>query len=323
MKRLFYGLFLAPCFLLLSACQKPLPASQQQILGLTSINSASIADNALIIGSLQNGAAVYTGNLKAPAFQWRMQATQNPPIEHITSSNKSSTAITSSGNTLALWDLNTGQALHYLSAPAPITAIAINTLGTLGIVGLSNNSALIIDLIKGGIRHTLNCQSAITSVAIWQDTLAITGEEANLATLWSLKNTSVIATQKHADGVTQVGFSPSGQLALSASRYDAIYLWQTQKEARVIDTISTKAKAMRAGKRLVAFEFLDEKNLLLGYSDRLVETRTIAKSAPNNQWQLSKKMLFSRDSTALISVGTQKNTPIAITSNGVLHTLAP
>ena len=80
MKRLFYGLFLAPCFLLLSACQKPLPASQQQILGLTSINSASIADNALIIGSLQNGAAVYTSNLKAPAFQWRMQATQIHPL---------------------------------------------------------------------------------------------------------------------------------------------------------------------------------------------------------------------------------------------------
>ncbi|MDZ7925244.1 MAG: hypothetical protein U5M23_14580 [Marinagarivorans sp.] len=320
MTRLYF--FLIPCLFLFSACQPTAAPYTSEYLLLKSINSAAISEAYLIIGSLDQGALVYSKSLKAPIYHWHMGA-NDPAIDAIAIASNAPTAITTSANNLVIWDLATGKSRHFLTAPAGINSVAINDEGSLAALGLANQQAIVIDLNKGGIIHTLNHRSAINTVALWQKTRLLTGEEANQATLWSLTSGKQIATQSHGDGVTKVGFLNKGELALSSSRYDAIKIWQTQENGQLKNTLSTRKKAMQAGKRLVDFATLNNAELLLGYSDRAIEWRKRGEEKIETRWNLTKKIPLTIDSKALIAVGIFNHQKVAVTSNGQLHTLEP
>ncbi len=315
----FYFLFF-PCLFLLCACQPKAAPYSSEALALRSVHSAAISEAYLIIGSLDKGAFVYSQNLKAPIYHWHMGA-NDPAVDNIAIANNAPTAITTSGSNLVIWDLGTGKSRHFLSAPAKINAVAINSDGSLAAFGLANHQAIVIDLNKGGIIHNFSHRSAVNAIALWGNQLLLTGEESNQSILWSLASGKQIISQQHEDGVTRVGFLQDGQLALSSSRYDTIKIWQTQENNPIHSTLSTRAKAMQAGKRLVDFVFFSETELLFGYSDRTVEWRALGDANTKLTWNLSKKMPLTTDSKALIAVGFFNHQKVAITSNGQLHTL--
>lgn len=328
-KRLL-ALVVACIFSAILGCDRAEKPIKAYTISDSHIISADISNNAILLGSLENGTKAYLTqpldkDLTTPNFKWRMQTDYSPPITALAYSEQANKAITSSGSNLVIWDTTNGQSLHHLSAPASINAIAINTQGTLAVLGLANNTANIIDLVRGGVKRSYSHQSEVLSVAIYDESWVITGQERNKAILWSLDSDEARHEMQHNDGVTLVGFSPDGKLAISASRYDKAKLWHVLDTHNEVLNINMSAMALKAGKRLIGFDFIgkdqQQSNLLLAYSDRTVDLINLKTQETLRHWTLAKKYLFAKDNTAVINLGTYQGNALVATSDGTVHIL--
>jgi DNA polymerase III psi subunit len=306
---------------LLSACQefeKPLDSQQ---ISPYAVVSASITHNGIFLGTLENGAVAYLSSATEPNYYWRNNTPNQQPIVAIAYAAKKHKALTASANTLTIWDTQSGKNLHYLSSPAAINALAINQAGTVALLGLANKTALAIDLEHGGIIQTLVHSSQVVSVSLLDNGLMLTGEKNNKAHLWMAGKDQPLFTQEHGDSVTLVRFSADGSLAVSASRYDIIKIWQTTGDFAMTDQISSKARALKAGRRALDVAFIDSQTLLILYSDRVVEKRNINEKSMLKAWDLSTNRFLAKDSSAVIAIGQFDDLWQVATSKGVLFTL--
>ncbi len=327
MKRFFFattllhlGILVAACSL--SACSKALKPISHVNISQNTISAGLITQDILLLGSLSQGTAVHTQSLEQPNYLWRTASPQNP-VTAVAYSPGKHQAFTASGNNLTIWDTQTGQSLHYLSAPAAINAIAINPAGTRALLGLDNNQAQVLNLDIGGIVQTLTHSSRVLSVAFSQQFM-LTGEEANKAHVWQLGQKTPIATHTHNDGVTKVGFSPDGQYAITASRYDETKLLTLKppKNITLAHSIPLRAMALKAGKRLVDFYFISHNQVLWAYSDHTIEQYDIQQYRTLATWSTAKSQGLAKDTSAVIALGQFQKKWWVLHSNGTLFELA-
>lgn len=307
----------------LSACTKPLkPISQLQVSQNT-ISAGLIEPQIMLLGSLTKGTAAHTQSLEQPSYLWSMgSSSQNNPITAIAYNAKTQQALTASNNQLVIWNTKTGQSKHFLSAPAKINAIAINPNGTHAILGLQNHQAQVLNLNIGGITQTLAHNSPVLSVAFNEQYL-LTGEENNKAHLWQLGQKKAAYTHQHNDGVTKTGFSPNGQYAITAGRYDTITLLNVKnpKNISTAQTIAIKAMALKAGKRLIDFKFTNNTQILLAYSDNIIQHYDMQQKIVLKQWSTAKKTMLAKDNSTIIALGQYQNKWWVLNSAGKLFEL--
>ena len=326
MKRFFFtstlwriGLLAAACSA--SACTKTLKPVGHIDISQNTISVGLITPDILLLGSLTQGTTAHTHNLEQPSYLWRT-ATPNSPITALAYTPAKHQALTASGNNLIIWDTRTGQSLHYLSASATINAIAINPAGTRALLGLDNHQAQVLNLEVGGIVQTLTHSSPVLSVA-FNKQFMLTGEEANKAHLWQLGHKVPIATHIHNDGVTKVGFSPDGRYAITASRYDETQLLalKNPKKITLVHSIPLRAMALKAGKRLVDFYFINHTQVLWAYSDHTVEQYDIQQYRTLATWSTAKKQSLGKDNSAVVALGQFQKKWWVLHSNGTLFEL--
>lgn len=314
---------LAGLSFVISGCEQSTRVTAYTEFSQYSLSTATISPAGIVAGSIENGSIAHLNSLTQANYLWRTGSiTQSQqPVSAVALSANKPVAITASGSTLNLWDTQSGESRQYLSAPAAINAVAINPNGTRAAFALDNNTAVIINLDRGGIVQILVHESPVLSVAINDKGFVLTGEEANKAKLWRLGVEEPLFTQTHNDAVTLVAFDPSGDIAASSSRYDSINFWQTKEDYETLYRISGKAMALKAGRRAVDIAFVQSRTALVAFSDNTIELKDFSLDTPKKKWALGKKTILARDNSTLIAIGQFKNIWRALMSNGHIYDL--
>ena len=302
----------------LTACSPPKGQVKTEELVAASTRISASNSHWLLLGTQAQGAYALTDTPLTPRFHWRTNKDFPTPITAIAIAANAPKAITATNDQLVIWNSDTGQAAHYLSAPAVINALAINNEGTLAALALTNNTAVIINLVRGGVVNTFTHKSPVLSIAISGEHL-LTGEEANNAHLWQINQGTPLENFEHKDGVNYVAFGPANTL-VTAGRYDATKFWD-KTSGKIKATISSSAKAMDAGRRAIGVIFESADQVVIGYSDSTIERVNLATETTSKKWVVSTSTPFTKSGASLVGIEQVGGNIYAISSDSRAHRL--
>jgi WD40 repeat protein len=210
----------------------------------------------------------------------------------------------------------------------------LNRSASLALLGLDDNTAVIFDIQRGGVRRTFAHQNRVRSVDFNENaTLAITGSEDYTAAVWDTRSGKLISKIKHDDDVQLVKLSDDGKMALSVSKYDKAIVWDPRTAEKIAE-VPLRAEHLRRGLRFSAARFSkDNRYLLTGRPDRVVQLWRLASETSDaednkemsevGRWVLPKRKAWKPSNSAVLDLafGEQKDTFVAVGSNGFIHHL--
>jgi len=319
--------FVCVLSLVLSGCSRdpgPLNSTEVAIKGIQAAALSSDGKH-LSIGSVHHGGSLWRTADGERLFNWNHQ---NDGYSTIIASDFSADgrwALTAETHTLVLWDMQTGEASRFWTAPGDVLSVSLSNNGNYALLGLNNFSAVLFDIKRGGIKRTLQHSNRVRSVDLSDDgNFALTGSEDYTSVFWDLRTGQALQTITHNDDVQIVALSGDGRLAMSAGKYDKALLWETQT-GKVIGDVPLAAENLSRGMRFTAARFSnDGRQLLTGRPDQIVQlwdTRSLTQLA---RWRLPKRDAWKPTSASVIAVGFTGNSNRfrAAASNGFVHTIA-
>ena len=320
---LYLGTLLA-LFIVTGCSAKPPDTSFDVTVDGVYSGALSSDANAAVIGSLNHGGAYWQLNPKERLFDWNHSVDVASVITACALSPDGRYAMTAEQQTLVLWDTQTGEDITYWRAPANIAAIAIsdNTdKGVLAALALDNHTAVIFNASRGRIVREFLHQHRVRSVAISADgSTLLSGAEDQQAIYWSITEGREISRHSHSDEVRLSVLSPDLTLAFSVSKYDTATVWQTV-DGQPIGNVPILGDALRRGRTFSTARFSrDNRWLVTGSSDRLVQLWQLPELEEVARWELPKRSSWQPTGATVIDVGFNNHDEVvAIASNGIVH----
>ena len=312
---------------ILSGCSgDPGPIKSTEV-AIKGIQAAAISNDGkhASIGSVHHGGSLWRTADGERLFNWNHKSEDYSTVIASDFSADGRWALTAETHTLVLWDMQTGEASRFWTAPGDVLSVSLSSNGNYALLGLNNFSAVLFDIKRGGIKRTLQHTNRVRSVDLSEDgNFALTGSEDYTSVFWDLRSGKALQTITHSDDVQMVAMSADGRLAMSASKYDKALLWETQT-GKVIGDVPLAAENLARGMRFTAARFSnDGRQLLTGRPDQVVQlwdTRSLTQLA---RWRLPKRDAWKPTSASVTAVGFTENSNrfIAAASNGFVHTLA-
>lgn len=312
---------------LLCACngaQSPSESLEVATVGLHA-GTLDATGTRAVVGSLYQGGSFWQLDSRARKFNWNHNRDEFTTIIHTAFASNSDYALTADASALVLWNTRTGEALRYWSAPGEILDAALGPMGNIALLGLSDHTAVLFDIQRGGILYRLPSDNRVRSVDLSRNgRMAITGSEDATATLWDTSTGKQLRKIKHNDDVQLVRLSPDGNLALSVSKYDKALIWQT-RDGKALGELPLNAEHLKRGMMFSAARFSDDNTkLLTGRPDQMVQLWRLPDLVEVERWRLPKRKRWKPGGAAVLDVSfdAQVSRFHAIASNGFIHTLA-
>ncbi|MBX2858376.1 MAG: hypothetical protein KTR17_06915 [Cellvibrionaceae bacterium] len=304
---------------------------------LSPIRSAEIASKGLysakitrrsdfiVAGSINHGGSLWRLTDHERLFNWNHKNGEFSSILTADFSAQGKLALTADTNTLVLWDVQSGQARRFWSAPAEILDIALAANGKHALLGLSDSTAVIFDVINGGVKRKFQHSKAVISVDFSADgRLALSGSSDQTAILWNVASGEKLKTFRHRDEVPLVKLSDDGKLAFTVGKYDSAILWNTVNGEK-LGELPLQAQYMKRGVRFTAAVFsAGNQYLLTGRPDQIVTLWHSENLQPKQRWKLPKRKAWKPVNAAVLSLafGQKTNTFIAVSADGFIHYLS-
>lgn len=309
---------------LFSACETAQEPTSSIEVASKGIHGAALSDDGShsAIGSINHGGSFWAHDSQERLFNWNHKENEFTTIVAADFSSDGRWVLTANPFNLVLWDSNSGRGERFWTAPGEILDAELGPGANMAILGLSDHTAVIFNIKRGGILRTLEHQNRVRSVDLSRDgRLAITGSEDYTAKLWDVSSGENLTTFKHDDDVQLVKLSPDGSRALSVSKYDRAIVWDTQT-GESVGEIPLAKQHIKRGVRFTSARFNEDGTLLLtGRPDQLVElwdTTTLERLA---RWKAPKRDAWKPTSAAIVDVAFSENDEAfyAIASNGFIH----
>ncbi len=311
---------------LLCGCGNSARPSASLEVAVRGVHGASLSDDGryLVIGSINHGGSFWDIENRQRIFNWNHQENKVTTIVSADISGQGKWALTANPFHLVLWDTQSGRGERFWSAPGEILDAELGPNASMAILGLSDHSAVIFNIRRGGILRTFNHNGRVRSVDLsGNGKLALTGSEDYSASLWDVTSGKKLTSLKHEDDVQLVKLSSDGTLALSVSKYDRALIWQTNS-GDVIGEVPLRKERIKRGITFTCAKFSDDNALLLtGRPDQLVELWEVATLNNLARWKLPKRDAWKPTSAAVVDVsfGKDRQNFLAIASNGFVHLL--
>lgn len=277
-----------------------------------------------IIGSVHHGISLWRIEDQERLYDWSHQAEDNTTLVAADFSGDNQWGLTADVHNLALWNLQSGEAERYWRAPGTILSARLNHDASAALLGLSDHTAVLFDIRRGGILQTLQHQNRVRSVALSSDgDRALTGSEDYSAIAWDLNTGEPLARAQHQQEVQLVALSPDGSLALSVSKYDKALIWHTQS-GETLGEIPLGAERMKRGLSFTTARFsADNAWLLTGRPDQIVTLWQVSDLSIAKHWRLPKRKAWKPTGAAVLDVafGAENNRFYAVSSNGFIFGL--
>ena len=315
----------ALCMVLLG-CDRSLPPTHSLEVAAKGLHSGTLSEDSqlLVVGSIHHGGSFWRLGDEERLYNWNHNPEGFTTIVASDITRDGQWVITANPQTLVLWNTQSGTGERYWRAPGEILDIAIAPNANRAILGLSDHSAVIFNIQRGGVVHTFTHGNRVRSVDLSGDgRYAITGSEDATANLWEVRSGNKVTSFKHGDDVQLVKLSPDGAMALSVSKYDKALLWSTQKR-EIIGQLPLHGERLKRGLRFLCARFSADNTLLAtGRSDRVVELWDVATLERISEWRLPKRKAWKPTGAAVLDVSfsPDRDALYALASNGFLHTL--
>lgn len=312
--------------LLLTGCNDYLAPTDSLEVAVKGIHAGAFSSQAdyAIVGSIHHGGSLWQIDSKERLYNWNHKADEATTIISADFSPDGKLAITADPYTLVMWETTSGEATRYWTAPGEILDAKLGPNGRLALLGLSDHSAVLFDIQKGGIKRTLPHGNRVRSVDISENgRWALTGSEDYHARFWDLSNGKQLFDIKHDDDVQLVTLSNDGSRALSVSKYDAALVWDT-KTGEVLGKIPLRAERLKRGLQFTSAAFsANNEYLLTGRPDQIVQLWRVETLTLVNQWEVPKRDAWKPTGASIVAVGfgQQEWTYLAMSSNGFIHHL--
>jgi WD40 repeat protein len=319
-------LFAAPLLLLLASCGQSTSPSNRIEVAVNGIHGGSLSDDGrlAIIGSVQHGGSLWRLSDGERLYNWNHNKDELSVIISSDIDPGNNWALTAEAHTMVLWDLSTGNAARFWTAPGEVLDADLAVGGRYALLGQADHSAVIFNTIRGGVVRTFTHEGRVRSVDLSGDgRLAITGSEDQTAVLWRVDNGKRLLTMQHQEDVQQVAISHGGRYAFTAAKYDRAEIWDVEKK-QSLKTIPLSRERIKRGLEITAARF--SKNgeyLLLGYTNQKVERWRISDMKLMNTWKLTKRNPWQPTGVSVIDIAftSGDNRYYAIGSSGFLYLL--
>lgn len=272
----------------------------------------------LLTGSYFHGGSLWSTRPPERYFDWNHQAEATSPILGAAFAANGRYAATNDRRTIVLWDLQSGEAISYWTAPAEIESMQLTADGSRALLGLQDNSATLFDIQKGGIRARLTHDDIVYSVSLSNDSLlAATGSADSKVRLWRLDKQQLLLSLDQTDQVRTVALSPDGRLLFASATGEPGRLYETGSgrlvgELPALRGYYSAARFSAAGDRLLVGTTAGQISLW--------QTSTVAKV---QEWHTTTFSLMSNRRTQVEDVAwAADGSVLAVSSNGELHFLS-
>ncbi len=310
----------------LTACSNDSIPTQSFEVASKGSQGAALSDDArwAAVGAIHQGGSLWRTGDGERLYNWNHKQGEKTTIVAADFSPEGEWVLTADPHTLVLWNVESGQAARFWTAPGEVMSVALSPGGRFALLGMGDNTAVIFDVVHGGIRRTFHHQNRVRSVDFNADaSLAITGSEDYSAVLWDVASGKELQRIQHQDDVQMVRLSADGSRALSAAKYDKALVWST-KTGEVLGEVPLRSELLRRGMRFTAARFTpDGRQLLTGRPDQVVQLWDTDRMALLGRWRLPKRDAWKPTSAAVLAVayGTRPGRYFAVASNGFVHRL--
>ncbi|MGB5324186.1 MAG: hypothetical protein WBN40_02015 [Pseudomonadales bacterium] len=307
---------------LVAACAPPGP-EQSQTMAVQGLYSATFSKDAklAIVGSINHGGSLWNFPANERKFNWNHKQGEFSQIIASAFSPDNAFALTAKPQTMVLWDLQSGAAVSYWTAPSEILDVDLLPNGDLALLGLVDHSAALFDVKNGGVRQVFYHDARVNSVAYDSNTARVlSGSDDFSARLWSASTGTELRRWEHADEVQLVEFSPDGKLAFTMAKYDKAAVWDTET-GQLVNRIPLFASALRRGQTYTAAAFsIDGAQLLTGTANREIQLWDVSSMQRIKRWRMPRRHPTSPSTAAVLALafGPQGNY-LAITSDGMAY----
>ncbi len=312
--------------LLLTACDQSTPPNERIEVAVNGIHNGAISHDGkfAIVGSVQHGGSFWRLSDGERLYNWNHSEEELSVLISADIDSSNSWALTAEAHTLVLWDINTGNATRFWTAPGEVLDAALAPGGRYALLGQADHSAVIFNTIRGGIVRSFTHEGRVRSVDLSSDgRLAITGSEDQTAIVWRVDNGEKVMTMQHQEDVQQVAMSDDGRYAFTSAKYDRAEIWDINT-GKALKSIPLSKERIKRGLEITSARFSsDSRYLLLGYTNQKVELWQTKGAKLLKTWKLTKRHQWQPTGVSVIDLAFsgQSNRYYAIGSSGFIYLL--
>ncbi|MFW1678035.1 WD40 repeat domain-containing protein [Pontibacter sp. JAM-7] len=309
----------------LPGCDSSNAPQSWQEYALGGAYSAALSDDArlAIVGSFNHGGSLWEVNAQARLFDWNHVTPGYSIISAAGFSPNADYAVTATQQDLVLWDVTSGQARAYWSAPAEIMQLDLSPDGNFALLGLADHTAVLFDVKRGGVQRSLRHDARVRSVDLSNDgRYAVTGSDAYNTHFWDIQQGTQLQSISLGNVVDTVALSPDAQRAFSSGSLDKAIIWNTQT-GEILHTLSdiNSLKQQRISYLSARFSN-DGEQLLTGTASGLVQLWNVASGEVLNSWRVHKRDPYGPVHAGVYAVAFGADGDYyALGSNGILNQL--
>ena len=302
------------------------PPSRQLEVAIKGLHGGALSDDGAyaVVGSVYHGGSFWSVADGERLYNWNHSDEESSVLISADVDPTGRWALSAEAFTMVLWDINSGQAARFWTAPGEVLDVALVQGGSYTLLGLADHSAVIFNTLRGGVTRTFTHQGRVRSVDLSTDgRIAITGSEDQTAVVWDVNAAQAIMTMPFEEDVQLVALSGNGRFAFTAAKYDKAQVWDVELE-QAIFTLPLAKEKLKRGLRITSARFSEDgRQLLLGYANRNVELWDIDKRAKLKTWQLSNRHRWQPTAVAPLDVAFTRQNGVynALGSNGFVFWL--
>lgn len=311
---------------LLVACQqaqKPVKSWEYAVRGMYG-GAIDKAGSKAVVGSILHGGSLWSMSDGERLYNWNHKAETQTEVIAAAFSPEGQFALTADDQTMVLWRSDIGSALTFWTAPNEVLDVALAPNAQWALLGLADNSAVIFDVKRGGVKRTFYHDGRVNAVALSEDgRLALTGGADGLAKLWDTETGQLRHRFQHDDEVVSVAISADGSKIFTGAKYDKAAVWNANT-GEIMGEFSLRPSALKRGVMFECARFSpDGSQLLTGDVDRNVQLWQVSNLQQLAHWRLPKRELLKPSSAAVLAVGftTRSDQYVVLASDGFGHLL--
>ena len=311
---------------LLSGCSSATAPVSTRDLTAGGIYSATLSPSGrfAILGSIEHGGSCWDLSSNGRLYDWNHKSGAYTNIVASAFSPQEEFAVTASSQDIVLWNLTSGVANGYWSAPAEILDIQLSPQGNFALLGCANHEAIYFDIKNGGVKQTLRHNARVQSVALNRDaTIAIPGPDDYTSTSWDMGSGEAMHSLNFTNTIDTTAVSHDGRVAFSSAALDRAVIWDPHS-GNIRHTLTGDESIWKKRVSYLCAEFSDDgQRLLTGTASGLIQLWSVSSGKQLKSWQAHQTSAYGPSSTSVYSVGfTSSARFYAIGANGYLNILA-
>jgi WD40 repeat protein len=249
----------------------PIDNFSTSVQGIFSADFSSDGEHA-VVGSIQHGGSLWETESAERLYNWNHTISGNSEVTSAAFSPDGDYAATADQSTIVLWEVNTGAALRFFTAPSKVLHLALGPKGDTALIALENGRAIIFDIQKGGIIHELQQEENILSMAMSANgVFAVFGIDNDSINYWNLRSATLLANIETAGRVNTIAISDDGKLGFTAVQHIDGLIWNLER-SEVLTRLRYSSRFFATSSSFLTGRFsADSQSLLTGNTTGAVE----------------------------------------------------